>query len=110
MQINSAESTKIAIWVGGKHSNARTKPTFHKLAVANPPNSPPHWPEVAAVVHKIVAAYKKDAKHWERMGEWVEHIGWTQFFDVTDMAFTKQHLETWDGSRNAMNASAHIHI
>ena len=34
MQINSVESTKIAIWVGGKHSNARTKPTFHKLAVA----------------------------------------------------------------------------
>ena len=37
MQINGANSTKIAIWVGGKHSNARSKPTFHKLVVANLP-------------------------------------------------------------------------
>ena len=41
MQINSDESTKIAVWVGGKHSNARSKPTFHKLAVAGLPNNPP---------------------------------------------------------------------
>ena len=110
MQINSAESTKIAIWVGGKHSNARTKPTFHKLAVANLPNNPPHWPEVNAVVRKIVEAYKADAKHWERMGEWIDRIGWNRFFDMTELAFTKHHLDTWDGSRKTMNASAHIHF
>ncbi|MEE9388284.1 MAG: dissimilatory-type sulfite reductase subunit beta [Paracoccaceae bacterium] len=110
MQINSAESTKIAIWVGGKHSNARTKPTFHKLAVANLPNNPPHWPEVKAVVARIVEAYKADAKHWERMGEWIDRIGWNRFFDMTDLAFTKHHLDTWDGSRKTMNASAHIHF
>jgi sulfite reductase beta subunit len=31
MQINDPEHSKIAIWVGGKNSNARSKPTFHKL-------------------------------------------------------------------------------
>ena len=62
MQINGADSTKIAIWVGGKHSNARSKPTFHKLAVANLPNNAPHWPEVNAVVKRIIMAYKNDAK------------------------------------------------
>jgi len=110
MQINGPESTKIAIWVGGKHSNARTKPTFHKLAVANLPNNPPHWPEVAAVVRKIVAAYKKDAKHWERMGEWIDRIGWSRFFEMTDLAFTKHHLDTWTGSRKTLNSSSHIHF
>ena len=110
MQINGEESTKIAIWVGGKHSNARSKPTFHKLAVANLPNNPPHWPEVSAVVRKIVDAYKKDAKHWERMGEWIERIGWSRFFELTDMAFTKHHLDTWTGARKTMNTSAHVHF
>jgi len=56
MQINGDDSTKIAIWVGGKHSNARSKPTFHKLAVANLPNNAPHWPEVNAVVKRIIKA------------------------------------------------------
>ena len=110
MQINSAESTKIAIWVGGKHSNARSKPTFHKLAVANLPNNPPHWPEVTEVVMKILAAYKKDAKHWERVGEWIERIGWSRFFEMTGLAFTKHHIDTWTGSRKTMNASAHVHF
>lgn len=110
MQINSAESTKIAIWVGGKHSNARSKPTFHKLAVANLPNNPPHWPEVREVVRKILDAYKADAKHWERVGEWIERIGWSRFFEMTDLAFTKHHIDTWTGSRKTMNASAHVHF
>ncbi len=31
MQINDPEHTKLAIWVGGKNSNARGKPTFMKM-------------------------------------------------------------------------------
>ncbi len=110
MQINGKEETRIAIWVGGKHSNARTKPTFHKLAVANLPNNPPHWPEVAEIVRKIVATYKEDAKHWERMGEWIDRIGWNRFFQKTGLAFTKHHLDTWTGARKTMNMSAHVHF
>ena len=59
MQINGADSTKLAVWVGGKHSNARSRPTFHKLVVANLPNNPPRWPEVEEVVRKILYAYKR---------------------------------------------------
>ncbi len=110
MQINGKDETRIAIWVGGKHSNARSKPTFHKLAVANLPNNPPHWPEVAAIVRKIVATYKADAKHWERMGEWIDRIGWNRFFEKTGLAFTKHHLDTWTGARKTMNMSAHVHF
>ena len=108
MQINGEDSTKIAIWVGGKHSNARSKPTFHKLVVANLPNNPPHWPEVGEVVMKILRVYKEDARDWERVGEWIERIGWPRFFEMTGMAFTKHHLDTWTGARHRMNHSAHI--
>ena len=110
MQINSDESTKLAIWVGGKHSNARSKPSFHKLVVANLPNNPPRWPEVTEIVLKILHAYKNDARHWERVGEWIDRIGWPRFFEMVDMPFTKHHIDDFRGGRTALNTSAHIHF
>ena len=44
MQINDAEHTKLSVWVGGNHSNARGKPSFQKLVSAGIPNNPPRWP------------------------------------------------------------------
>jgi len=108
MQINDSEYTRLSIWVGGKHSNARSKPMFHKLVASNIPNNAPRWPEVAAIVKKILKAYKENAKEWERMGEWVERIGWKRFFELTDLPFTKYHIDNWRGSRNNLNQSAHI--
>ena len=110
MQINSDESTKIAIWVGGKHSNARSKPTFHKLAVAGLPNNPPRWTEVADVVKNILYAYKENARDWERMGEWIERIGWPEFFELADIPFTKFHIDDFRSPRGTLNASAHVHF
>ena len=108
MMINDPEHSKIAIWVGGKHANARSKPAFHKLAVANLPNNPPRWPEVAAVVKRIIHAYKDDAHDWERLGEWIERIGWPRFFTLTGLPFTRFHIDNWRGGRASLNASAHI--
>ncbi len=108
MQINDSEYTRLSIWVGGKHSNARTKPMFHKLVASNIPNNAPRWPEVAVVVKKILKAYKENANEWERVGEWVERIGWKRFFELTDLPFTKYHIDNWRGSRNNLNQSAHI--
>ena len=108
MQINHPDYTRIAIWVGGKHSSTRSKPTFHKLVAANIPNNAPRWPEAADVVKRILRAYKEDAKAWERVGEWIDRIGWPRFFELTGLPFTKFHLETWKGGRSALNASAQI--
>ena len=108
MQINDPEHSKIAIWVGGKHSNARIRPQFHKLVAAGLPNNAPRWPEVAAVVKKILHVYKEDARPWERISDWVERIGWPQFFEKTGLPFTKYLIDDWRGSRNSLNASAHI--
>jgi sulfite reductase beta subunit len=108
MQINDAEHTKIAIWVGGKNSNARSKPTFHKLVAAGLPNNAPRWPEVAEVVKKILFTYKDNARDYERMGEWIERIGWSRFFEMTELPFTKYHLDDWRGSRATLNSSSHV--
>jgi sulfite reductase beta subunit len=110
MQINSDESTKLAIWVGGKHSNARSKPTFHKLVAAGIPNNPPRWPEAAEIVKNILYAYKDDGRPWERMNEWIDRIGWPRFFELTGLAFTRHHIDDWRGARSSLNASAHLHF
>jgi len=108
MQINDPEHSKLAIWVGGNHSNARKKPSFQKLVAAGIPNNPPRWPEAAAVIKKILAVYKKDAKDWERMNDWIDRIGWSRFFELTELPFTKFHIDNWRGARRSLNASAHI--
>ena len=110
MQINDPVHSKLAIWVGGKHSSTRSKPSFHKLVIAGLPNNAPRWPEVAEVVKKILAAYKEDGKAWERMNEWIDRIGWPRFFELTGLPFTKCHIEDWRGGRNSLNASSHVHL
>ncbi len=108
MQINDPEHSVLAIWVGGKNSNARSKPTFHKLVASGLPNNAPRWPEVAEVVKKILRAYQSDAREWERMNEWIDRIGWPRFFELTELPFTKFHIDDWRGARTSLNASAHI--
>ncbi|TAN70633.1 MAG: dissimilatory-type sulfite reductase subunit beta [Magnetospirillum sp.] len=110
MQINDPINSKIAIWIGGKHSSTRSKPMFHKLVAAGLPNNAPRWPEVAEVVKKILYTYKADARPWERVGEWVERIGWPRFFEMTELPFTKYHVDTWRGGRANLNASSHLHF
>jgi sulfite reductase beta subunit len=38
----------------------------------------------------------------------VERIGWPRFFELTELPFTKYHIDNWRGSRYNLNASAHI--
>lgn len=108
MQINDPEHSKLAIWVGGKNSNARSRPSFQKLVASGLPNNPPRWPEVAEVVTRILRCYQKDARDWERLGEWIERIGWERFFRLADLPFTRFHIDTWSGTRYTLNHSTHI--
>ena len=63
---------------------------------------------MAAVVKNILHAYKNDARDYERMGEWIERIGWSHFFELTDLAFTRYHIDNWRWGRQSPNSSAHI--
>ena len=82
-----SRALEAAIWVGGNHSNARSKPSFQKLVAAGIPNNPPRWPEVPrAIVKTILGAYKEDARDWERINDWIDRIGWPRFFELTGTA------------------------
>ena len=83
----------VSIWIGGKVSNARSEPMFSKLVIPWLPNNPPRWPEVTEAVRKIVELYAGNARKYERLGEWVERIGWPRFFEMTGFEFTKYHID-----------------
>ena len=108
MEINHPEHSKLAIWVGGKFSNARNKPMQMKMVAHSLPNNPPRWPEVSKVVKSILEAYKSDAHDWERMGEWIDRIGWKRFFEMTGLTFDKYMIDDWRHARATWNSSAHI--
>ncbi len=93
VKINNAKTDGLSIWVGGKVSNARTTPRFSKLAVPFLPNNPPRWPEVVAAVKNLVEVYAANARKHERVGEWIDRIGWPAFFELTGIEFTKYHID-----------------
>jgi sulfite reductase beta subunit len=93
MTMNDPEHDGLSIWVGGKVSNARSEPKFSKLAVPFLPNNPPRWPEVTQAVTKIVDVYANNARKYERLGEWIERVGWAKFFQLTGFEFTRYHLD-----------------
>ncbi len=108
MKMADAERDGISIWVGGKVSNARSEPKFSKLAVPFLPNNPPRWPEVVAAVSNLVTVYAAHARKFERMGEWIERIGWPQFFKLTGIPFTKYHIDDFRHAGETFRRSTHV--
>jgi dissimilatory sulfite reductase beta subunit len=108
MKINNPKTDGISIWVGGKVSNARHEPMFSKLAIPFLPNNPPRWPEVVAAVVKLVDVYAANARKHERMGEWIERIGWPRFFKVTGIPFTKHHIDDFTHAGETFKRSAQL--
>jgi sulfite reductase beta subunit len=98
----------VSIWVGGKVSNARSEPTFSKLAIPYLPNNPPRWPEAVAAVKGLVDVWAKNARKYERMGEWIERIGWPRFFKLNGIEFTKQHIDDFKHAGLTFKRSTHL--
>ncbi len=63
------------------------------------PNNPPRWPEVVQTIRKILIKYAEGANKWERVGEWVERIGWEKFFEICEIPFTFQHIDDYRSGR-----------
>jgi len=108
VKINNAKTDGVSIWVGGKVSNARTTPKFSKLAVPYLPNNPPRWPEVVEWVKKIVEVYAANARKHERMGDWIERIGWPKFFELIDQPFTKYHIDDFKHAGETYTRTAQL--
>ena len=108
LTLNDPETDGISIWVGGKVSNARHAPMFSKLAIPFIPNDPPRWPQVVSAVKRIVEVYAANARKFERVGEWIERIGWPRFFKLADIEFTKYHIDDFTHAGESYNRSMHI--
>jgi len=110
MPLNDPASDGISIWVGGKVSNARSTPKFSKLAIPFIPNNPPRWPEVVEAVVNIVDVYAANARKFERMGEWIERVGWPKFFELTGIEFTRYHIDDFKHAGSTFSRSAHVRM
>ncbi|MDP2917762.1 MAG: dissimilatory-type sulfite reductase subunit beta [Dehalococcoidia bacterium] len=108
MPIADAEGDGLAIYVGGKVSNARHAPMFSRLAIPYLPNNPPRWPELVSAVKNIVEVYAANARKWERMGEWIERVGWERFFSLTGIPFTEQHIDDFTHAVETFRTSTHF--
>jgi sulfite reductase beta subunit len=108
LPMNDPDNDGISIWVGGKVSNARTAPKFSKLAIPFLPNHPPRWPETVEAVVNIVNVYAQHARKYERMGEWIERIGWPRFFQLTGIPFTRYHIDDFKFAGLTYARSTHI--
>jgi sulfite reductase beta subunit len=108
MPLSDAANDGLSIWVGGKVSNARSAPSFSKLAIPYLPNHPPRWTEVVDAVVKIVDVYRADARRYERVGEWIERIGWPRFFELTGFEFTRYHIDDFKHAGLTFARSAHV--
>ena len=98
----------VSIWVGGKVSNARHEPMFSKLAIPFLPNNPPRWPEVTDAIKNLVELWAANARKYERMGEWIERIGWPKFFKMAGIEFQKQHIDDFKHAGLTFKRSTHL--
>jgi len=72
------------------------------------PNNPPRWPEVVDAVKNLVEVWAQNAKPYERMGEWIERIGWTRFFQMTGIPFQKEHIDDFKHAGLTFKRSVHL--
>ncbi|HSV98295.1 MAG TPA: dissimilatory-type sulfite reductase subunit beta [Spirochaetota bacterium] len=105
MPLSDPDGDGLAIYVGGKVSNMRKPPMFSRLAVPFIPNNPPRWPEVTDILKKIVEIYARDSKKYERLGEWIQRIGWERFFSLTSIPFTEQHIDDFTHATETYRAT-----
>lgn len=106
ISIKDPERDGVAIVVGGKINSLRTSPKFSKLVIPYISNEPPRWPKVVAAIKHIVDVYAKNAKKHERVGEWIERIGWERFFSLANIDFTFQSIDDFTFMRDTMRTSS----
>jgi sulfite reductase beta subunit len=98
----------VAILVGGKISNRISKPKFSKVVIPFIPNDPPRWPAVVDAVVNIVNVYAKNARKHERVGEWIERIGWPKFFELADIPFSKYVIDDFKHAGETYNRTTQL--
>ena len=94
--IGTPDGDGVAIVVGGKASASGVGPQMAKVVVPFIPNTPPRFPEVVQTVKTILDAWAKSALPDERIADWIDRIGWKNFFKKTGIPFHKKIVDGYD--------------
>ncbi len=94
--IGSPIGDGVAIVVGGKAGNTGDGPAMAKVVVPYLPNNPPYWPEVTSAIRSIVDAWSANARKDERVGEWINRIGWEKFYQRTSLPLSFKIVDNYD--------------
>lgn len=108
MPISDGQGDGLALVVGGKVSNRITPPKFSKVVIPYIPNEPPLWPTTVKWIKKILETYTKHAHKYERVGEWIERIGWERFFELTEIPFTWHLIDDYRLAYDTYRTSVHF--
>ncbi len=108
MPLADGEGDGIAILVGGKVSNRISAPKFSKLVIPYLPNEPPRWPSVVKAIRHILEVYEKHARKYERIGDWIERIGWEKWFELTEIPFTEKSIDDYRLAYDTYRTSTHF--
>lgn len=108
MPISDGQGDGLALVVGGKVSNRITPPKFSKVVIPYIPNEPPRWPTAVKWIKKILETYSQHANKYERVGDWIERIGWERFFELTEIPFTWHLIDDYRLAYDTYRTSIHF--
>lgn len=108
MPIADGQGDGLALVVGGKVSNRITPPKFSKVVIPYIPNEPPRWPTAVKWIKKILETYSQHANKYERVGDWIERIGWERFFELTEIPFTWHLIDDYRLAYDTYRTSVHF--
>ena len=109
LPLADAEGDGIVLMAGGKVSNRISQPKFSKVVVAFIENEPPRWPTMTATIKRMVEAYAKGARKYERLGDWAERIGWERFFETCELEFSYHLIDDFrDAAYHTWRQSTHF--
>jgi sulfite reductase beta subunit len=108
MPIADGQGDGLALVVGGKVSNRITPPKFSKVVIPYIPNEPPRWPTAVKWIKKILETYSQHANKYERVGDWIERIGWERFFELTEIPFTWHIIDDYRLAYTTYRTSVHF--
>lgn len=84
---------RAAVSVGGKGSNTGYGPTLGKVVAVHVPLSPPSYPEIVDLTHRIVDAWTSSARGPERVRDWIARVGWENFYRRTGLEMPAEALD-----------------
>ena len=107
MPLNDPEDDGMSIWAGGKVSNAlgrRSSPSWRCRSCPTTRRAGPS----GGCGGQNRGCVRQHARKYERVGEWIERVGWPRFFQLTGFEFTRYHIDDFKHAGLTYARSAQI--